>query len=59
MYVGINHGIEIFEDNIEFAEERLKQFKEDSSWFVSHKIQIESHRISLGMIQLSFVNLIL
>ena len=32
--VGTNHGIEIFEDNIEFAEERLKEFKEESPWLV-------------------------
>ena len=34
MYIGTNHGIEIFEDNIEFAEERLKEFKEESPWLV-------------------------
>ena len=32
--IGTNHGIEIFEDNIEFAEERLKEFKEESPWLV-------------------------
>ena len=34
MCIGTNHGIEIFEDNIEFAEERLKEFKEESPWLV-------------------------
>ena len=30
---GINHGIELFPENVEYAHEKLQEFKENSRWY--------------------------
>lgn len=33
-FAGLNHGIELHQDNVEFAYERLNSFKESSPWYI-------------------------
>lgn len=51
--VGINQGIEIYEDNIEFAIEKLKEFKEISPWSVG--VVITSYYYTLFPSPISFI----